>query len=254
VLYLLWSPSGSRESPHVYRTTALLRTGEPGAEPNWDKLVSDVSAASTELELAEDGKSFLALDSRGSLLRWPVADLQWQDAAPVERPTPTPAITPEQPTCDQEPVRLAWVWERYRQRLGCPKEPGREVFLAVQRFDEGSMVWESDRLAIYVVATGASWQVHDDTFVEGVDMAYDPNLPPPPRQPVRGFGKVWREQLGGPLSDLGWAVEAEGGFDGWRQRFDQGLLLWASLNTGFEGTAYLLFDDGTWEMVPSSMP
>ena len=68
---------------------------------------------------------------------------------------------------------------------------------------------------------------------------------PPEREPQEEEGAPGRTAK---------AVEAERGFDGWRQRFDRGLLLWAGPDTGLDGTAYLLFDDGTWEMVPGSMP
>jgi len=39
-------------------------------------------------------------------------------------------------------------------------------------------------------------------------------LTPPPGlfEPIRGFGFVWFEKLGGPASQLGWATDPEKGF------------------------------------------
>ncbi|MGC9333381.1 MAG: hypothetical protein ACP5JJ_04480 [Anaerolineae bacterium] len=93
--------------------------------------------------------------------------------------------------------------------------------------------------------------------MRGVRPAYDPNLPPPPRQPQRGFGKVWREQLGGTGAAIGWTLENERAVNGWRQPFEKGLLLWTdapAAEPGQPGVAYLLADDGTWRGVPSPAP
>jgi hypothetical protein len=110
---------------------------------------------------------------------------------------------------------------------------------------------------IYVLLDAGTWQAFDDIFVENVDPVYDPNLPPPPRQPQRGFGKVWREKLGGPQATIGWALAGERQVNGWRQPFERGLLLWsdAALPGGQEaGAAYLLYDDGTWQALAASAP
>jgi hypothetical protein len=138
--------------------------------------------------------------------------------------------------------------------LGCPEGEELPVYLAEQAFENGLMLWDSETIKIHVLLYGAiggagSWATYDDTFVEGVDPPWDPNLPPPPQQPQRGFGKVWREQLGGAESQIGWALEVERGLDGWHQSFDSGLLVWTdSIPQGSAqpGIAYVLFDDGMW--------
>ena len=176
---------------------------------------------------------------------------------PSPTPTPRPAPTPTPATCALEPVRFRPVWQQARDRLGCPEQPAEQLLLAEQPFERGRMIWDSSNLQIYVLLDPGTWQVYDDTFEEGVDPETDPTLPPPPQQPKRGFGKVWREQLGGPQATIGWALEEERAVDGWRQRFEQGLLFWTDATiegAGGAGTAYLLYDDGTWQAVAMPMP
>jgi len=116
------------------------------------------------------------------------------------------------------------------------------------------MIWTENGKQVYVLLDGGTWQGYADTFEEGIDPPYDSTLPPPPQQPVRGFGKVWREQLGGPQAAIGWALAGERGLEGWQQPFARGLLLWTGYTRpGFSspGVAYLLFADGTWMAMPA---
>jgi len=55
-------------------------------------------------------------------------------------------------------------------------------------------------------------------------------------------GMFWREELGGPASQLGWAREEERGFTGMVQAFDGGAILGSH-----RGTTYILYADGSWE-------
>jgi hypothetical protein len=64
------------------------------------------------------------------------------------------------------------------------------------------------------------------------------------RQPIRGFGKVWREQLGGPEAPIGWATASESGGTLLIQPFVRGTLL-----RGFGADVYVLWDDGTWTLL-----
>jgi hypothetical protein len=53
---------------------------------------------------------------------------------------------------------------------------------------------------------------------------------------------------------IGWAWENERAVEGWKQRFGLGLLLWTDrkLEGAPEtGAAFLLFDDGTWQVTPA---
>jgi hypothetical protein len=68
---------------------------------------------------------------------------------------------------------------------------------------------------------------------------------------------VWREELGGPEATIGWALEGERPVSGWKQRFEGGLLIWTDAVWAGEqdpGTAYLLYDDGTWEGMAARLP
>jgi uncharacterized protein with LGFP repeats len=63
--------------------------------------------------------------------------------------------------------------------------------------------------------------------------------------------------LGGPQGMIGWALEEERPVDGWRQRFERGLLVWTDATpagSAAAGTAYLLYDDGTWQALPAPSP
>jgi len=163
-------------------------------------------------------------------------------------PTPTPSPTPTRPTvtptpCAVVPIRFAATWADRRDRLGCPVEAEREVFLAEQAFERGRMFWRGDSGEIYVLHDDHTWRAFADTWQEG-QPEDDPDLIAPPGlfQPKRGFGKVWREELGGPASQIGWAREEERGLTGVVQAFDGGTILWSDL-----GTAYILYAEGSWE-------
>jgi hypothetical protein len=170
--------------------------------------------------------------------------VQTTKPTPGTNPTPLPTNTPTPPACTTEPDRFTAVWQQEGDRLGCPIAAAAQLDLAEQVFEHGRMIWDSEAQRIYVLRETGMWQGFHDTWQEGVDPTYDPSLPPPPRQPQRGFGKVWREVLGGPAAAIGWALADEQPRSGWRVRFDRGHLYWTSAEGG---TAYLLFDDGTWQ-------
>jgi len=148
----------------------------------------------------------------------------------VEPPTPTPTAIPT-PTlaCAFEPVgefREAW-----SSGVGCPEDEEKVIWCAWQEFQNGYMLWRIDTRKIYVLslegADGGSWQEYDDPWVEGkYPTDIDPDIIPPPglEQPKRGFGLVWREQLGGPKSDIGWALMEEEGLCAVVQPFEKGFM------------------------------
>ena len=165
-------------------------------------------------------------------------------------PAPTrPAVTPT--PCAVVPIRFSAIWADRRDRLGCPGEAEREVFWAEEAFERGRMFWREDNRGVYVLHDDRTWQAFADTWQEGQPQD-DPHLTAPPGlfQPKRGFGKVWREELGGPTSQLGWAREEERGFTGMVQAFDGGIILESDLpstGSGQRSTAYILYTDGSWE-------
>lgn len=94
------------------------------------------------------------------------------------------------------------------------------------------MLWRIDTGKIYVFSIDGAdeghWQEYDDPWVEGkYPIDIDPDIIPPPdlKQPKRGFGLIWREQLGGPKSAIGWALMEEEGLCAVIQPFEKGFML-----------------------------
>jgi hypothetical protein len=91
-----------------------------------------------------------------------------------------------------------------------------QIQVAEQVFEGGRMFWLQPSRQIWVMVENGefagNWYVFDDTFVDG-EMEFDASLAPPEGflQPVRGFGKVWRDQT--QLREaLGWAIANEFGY------------------------------------------
>ena len=125
--------------------------------------------------------------------------------------------------------------------LGCPRGAAKPVYAARQHFQNGQMIWREDQQRIYVLYNDGRWEGYADKWVEG-DPADDPTLIPPEglQQPVRGFGKVWRESLGGVDAAIGWAQEEEKGLTAQFQDWDYGTVL------RFGGEDMVLLDSGAW--------
>jgi hypothetical protein len=119
----------------------------------------------------------------------------------TEEPTETlePSITPTAtttPTPDPFPTPVA-----------------AQIYVAEQRFEDGWMFWLQPVGQLWVLTVNEKnegvWSVYEDTFIEG-DPEIDPEIVPPEEkyQPVRGFGKLWRENP--EVRDaLGWALDDE---------------------------------------------
>lgn len=92
-----------------------------------------------------------------------------------------------------------------------------EVGVAEQLFERGRMFWLEPNGQIWVLVITeegrGTWAAYEDTF-SAADPESDPSLTPPADrlQPVRGFGKLWRENV--EVRDaLGWAVTPEYGYN-----------------------------------------
>ncbi|MBI4785582.1 MAG: ATP-binding protein [Chloroflexi bacterium] len=108
-------------------------------------------------------------------------------------------------------------------RLGCPASESRAVDAVEQRFQKGLMLWRSDTRQIYVLLENGRYSVYADTWATG--QRESAGLKPPSAnlvEPIRGFGKVWREQLGGEKADIGWATRAEFAVKAQIQTFENG--------------------------------
>jgi len=87
------------------------------------------------------------------------------------------------------------------------------IYVAEQRFEQGWMFWLQPVGQIWVLSVNddneRTWAIYSDTFVEG-EVEIDPQIVPPEGmfQPVRGFGKLWRENPE-VREALGWALDNE---------------------------------------------
>jgi hypothetical protein len=134
------------------------------------------------------------------------AVVQVDEATPVvsptnEQSTEVPATsTPETtPTLDTAPTPTI-----------------TQIQVAEQVFENGRMFWLQPTGQIWVMIVTSegrgNWQIYEDTFAEG-EPEFDPELVAPEgmEQPMRGFGKLWRESPG-LREALGWAITPEFGF------------------------------------------
>jgi hypothetical protein len=176
------------------------------------------------------------------------------DGTPLEEPIVLRFTTEEAAGGGLNPLgRFGVIW---RAELGGPggtlgyaTDAMQELWSATQPFERGRMIWvdhlEEDTVYVLTYGTdenGGTWQAYVDTFREG-DLESSGLTPPKERlEPIRGFGKVWREELGGPNARIGWALAPEQGYVGEVQPFEHGLMLWDPL----DGTTYVLLDDGVW--------
>jgi DNA-binding beta-propeller fold protein YncE len=257
-LEIVTSPSFEQDrSVYVLFYTSLLRSTDGGQ--TWESFQdpalareddSDTWLAALALAPADGGGHTLFLGrSDGQFIVRASETLAWQPAISAPTPTPIPSPGPSpSPTviatpCAPSPAAIfAAAYPRASACLGCAVADAAEITLGEQAFERGRMFWREDARAIYVLFEDGTWLSFPDTYSDD-QPSDDPTLVPPPglQQPIRGFGKVWREQLGGPDSAIGWAREGERGHRGWWQPFSGGLML-----TGGDGTVYALCADGTW--------
>ncbi len=147
-----------------------------------------------------------------------------------------PTSTPPPPLAGDPPAGLyhpggafSSQWEkdtRLQQGLGWAKAPQSGMTAAaIQTFDHGTMIWRGDTQQIYVIFSDRTWAVFPDKFKEG-DVENDPNLrvPQGKLQPVRGFGKIWRENPA-VRDKLGWATAKEQGISSPIHLFEHGFMI-----------------------------
>jgi hypothetical protein len=121
---------------------------------------------------------------------------------------------------------------------------------AVQQFERGSMVWVKDPIGLYgdrIIAifydnkrNTLVWQQFSDTWKEGDAVSGGEQAPQGLYEPIRGFGKVWREHQA-IRNTLGWAVAQEQGDTGTLQYFTNGSAL---LHRNGADRVFLFYNDG----------
>ncbi|GIK40648.1 MAG: hypothetical protein BroJett011_44810 [Chloroflexota bacterium] len=157
--------------------------------------------------------------------------------------TPTPTFTAVScPVPITTTLTLALDADATRS-LGCPRAEAMVVAAARQPFEHGLLLWRQDVNLIYGLGPDGAWFFTGDTWREG-DPADDPAIIPPSGlyQPVRGFGKVWRERP--DLREaLGWATAEETGFIAVIQEFSGG----TAWQDGERQQVVILWNNGSYE-------
>jgi hypothetical protein len=121
------------------------------------------------------------------------------------------------------------IWEnnlRAQRDLGWARQANPSTIGgAYQRFENGTMVWRQDTSQIYVFFNDGTWRSFADTFEEG-DRESDAAFAPPAgkMQPIRGFGKVWRDNPD-VREQLGWAMAKEAAQPAEVHTFERGVIL-----------------------------
>jgi hypothetical protein len=136
-------------------------------------------------------------------------------------------------------------------QIGCPVGGVSNLNSAMQTFERGTMVWVSG--PIYVLFGDGRYRRFDDTFNAATDPASGGEVAPPGLvEPVRGFGKVWRNNPD-VRSGLGWGTTDETGGSATVQRFAAGWML----DLTQRGDVLVLVEDptglaGTWQALAGS--
>ncbi len=157
--------------------------------------------------------------------------------------TTTQPITKPQPCAKSA---ASWLAARFdanlQSALGCPTDDARDTFVAVQPFQHGTMIFRGDSRQIYALMQDGSYRAFNDTW--NSDQPEGGFVTPPPNllEPKRGFGKVWREQLGGAGAAIGFATADEQGMTGQVQNFERGLALHDE-----RGNVRVLLNGGKWQ-------
>jgi hypothetical protein len=128
-----------------------------------------------------------------------------------------------------------------RRQLGLVGGPERLVHLGEQSFQGGAMLARADSNEVLVlIRSTGRWSSYANGWRPGEVLGPVGSRPPGTLEPLRGFGKVWRDQPSVKLQ-LGWAVYEERSAEASVQRFERGTLMRSA-----HGVLYALFDDGSW--------
>ena len=141
----------------------------------------------------------------------------------------------------------------------CPQAAAATTPAAEQAFQNGRMVWLKELRVgesaianvILVLFSDGSFNRFSDTWVEGM-LELDTSIAPPSGllQPIRGFGKAWRENSN-VRNKIGWATASEKGFTStWQAQMRESLPSAGNLKL-LDGKVIEVLGDqsGAWKFV-----
>lgn len=111
-------------------------------------------------------------------------------------------------------------------QIGCPLGSLLSYAAAVQTFERGMMIYVgSSPSAIYVLYNTDIYTRFADTWTDGIDPVSGGETPPTGLyEPIRGFGKVWRNDTA-VRNGLGWATQPETGTNVTLMLFQNGQMI-----------------------------
>jgi hypothetical protein len=238
-----------------YPAVQLFRSLDGG--DSWQAADPDALRGATSMAIGPDGRLWFGSKGAPSVVDSGAVPWSPVPAPQVEPPeTARTPITPSpSPRLSPPPLAIAPTpCASGLPELGCPVSGETPVSMARQPLQHGRMIWIGAAASlpdlqnsVLVLPEGGAiqsqgrWERFADTWQED-QPASDPLLAPPIGlfQPMRGFGKVWRERLGGPEALVGWATAPEQGLSGLVQRYQHGWVL------RLGGEQVVLADAGTW--------
>ncbi len=152
------------------------------------------------------------------------------------------------------PVLSATAWA-YRSVFGCPSAYPIVRQIAYQPFERGAMIWITGIgsrfgngiiVLTYDPASAATtWQIINDVWHPGMPESGGETPPRGLFEPIRGFGKIWREfpQI---RQALGWATAPESADQGVFHRFERGSMV---LRQSVDRVVLLYHDTGRAEEI-----
>lgn len=196
---------GCSDSDDVPPTEIVVITNTPGSAPAGDN--------APELEATISALSQTMIDQQATI---EALNAQLGSGNPEDTPDPTQAAQMTE-TVAPTPTDLPSIF---------PTARIEQAIVVEQVFEQGRMFWFRDWRRIWVAVgdeidpTAGEWLCFSDTFEEGELESVEELNPPDdyetesefanaqPQQPIRGFGKVWREDEA-LREQLGWALTSE---------------------------------------------
>jgi len=228
----LSTPIATR-TPTTAGTTATA-TVRPNVEPTNTPLPTDTATPSPTRTM---------LPTRTAVLPTPTV-------TPISTQTPVTLTTCRYPVQGE----ISAVYSTHyalRNALGCPTASETAITHAAdQSFQHGALFWNGDAHLIYLLdSSTTAWLRYTDTWNEGDPLGGYETPPAGFYEPVRGFGKLWREQPD-VRTRLGWGTAPESGLiSAAIQPFDRGLIIRPDTHT-----VRVLYSNGAWEQYDVPQP